>query len=555
MLTRLLRAQLKPYWSTLALVVGLQFIQSLAMLYLPTLNAEIIDDGVAQGDSSKILHIGGMMLGVTVVQVIASVIAVYFGSRTAMAVGRDIRSRLFARVQTFSTYEVTRFGTPSLITRTTNDVQQVQMLSVMAFTMLVAAPIMSVGAIIMALRQDVPLSGLLVLMVPVMGVFVAFMVTRLRPLFRAMQDRLDHVNQVLREQISGVRVVRAFVRDRQEKERFAEANDDLYDVSLKVAKLTALLFPTVMLAFNLTFVGIVWFGGHRIDSGAMEVGGLSAFLSYLMQNLMSVMVATFMLMMAPRAEVCAERIQEVLDTEPTIRPPTAPIALDGVRGSVELRDVEFRYPGAEQPVLCNINLVANPGETTAIVGSTGSGKSTLINLVPRLFDVTAGQVLVDGTDVCDLDPDVLARAVGLVPSGPTCSPAPWRRTCATAGRTPPTTSCGGPSRSPRPGRSSRPCPRGSTPPSPRAAPTCPAASASGSPSPGRWSTSRRCTCSTIRSRRSTTPPTRRSGLRWPARCATPRSSSSPSGSAPSAGPSASWSSTRAASSAPAPMTS
>ena len=418
MLTRLLRAQLKPYWSTLALVVGLQFIQSLAMLYLPTLNAEIIDDGVAQGDSSKILHIGGMMLGVTVVQVIASVIAVYFGSRTAMAVGRDIRSRLFARVQTFSTYEVTRFGTPSLITRTTNDVQQVQMLSVMAFTMLVAAPIMSVGAVIMALRQDVPLSGLLVLMVPVMGVFVAFMVTRLRPLFRAMQDRLDHVNQVLREQISGVRVVRAFVRDRQEKERFAEANDDLYDVSLKVAKLTALLFPTVMLAFNLTFVGIVWFGGHRIDSGAMEVGGLSAFLSYLMQNLMSVMVATFMLMMAPRAEVCAERIQEVLDTEPTIRPPTAPIALDGVRGSVELRDVEFRYPGAEQPVLCNINLVANPGETTAIVGSTGSGKSTLINLVPRLFDVTAGQVLVDGTDVRELEPDVLARAVGLVPQRP-----------------------------------------------------------------------------------------------------------------------------------------
>jgi ATP-binding cassette subfamily B protein len=417
-LTRLLRAQLKPYWGTLGLVVGLQFIQSLAMLYLPTLNAEIIDDGVAQGDSSKILHIGGMMLGVTVVQVIASVIAVYFGSRTAMAVGRDIRSRLFARVQTFSTHEVTRFGTPSLITRTTNDVQQVQMLSVMAFTMLVAAPIMSVGAVIMALRQDVPLSGLLVLMVPVMGVFIAVMVTRLRPLFRAMQDRLDHVNTVLREQISGVRVVRAFVRDRHEKARFAEANDDLYDVSLKVAKLTALLFPTVMLAFNLTFVGIVWFGGHRIDSGAMEVGGLSAFLSYLMQNLMSVMVATFMLMMAPRAEVCADRIQEVLDTEPTILPPTAPVALDGVRGSLELRDVEFRYPGAEQPVLCNISLVANPGETTAIVGSTGSGKSTLINLVPRLFDVSGGQLLVDGTDVRELDPDVLARAVGLVPQRP-----------------------------------------------------------------------------------------------------------------------------------------
>ena len=418
MLIRLVGSHLRPYRRALVWIVGLQFIQALALLYLPTLNADIIDDGVAQGDNGTILRLGAVMLAVTLVQVVAAMSAVYFGAHTAMGLGRDVRASIFDRVQRFSAQEMGHFGTPSLITRITNDVQQIQMLGVMAFTMLVAAPITTVGSIVLALRLDVPLSGVLLAMVPVLGVFVTVMVSRLRPLFRTMQERLDGINQVLREQITGVRVVRAFVRDDHERRRFERSNDDLYDVSLSVSRYTALLFPSVMLIFNLSFIALVWFAGHRIDSGAMQVGELSAFISYLMQNLMSVMVAMFMLMMVPRAEVCAERIQEVLDSEPTVVPPAEPVALPEARGLLELRDVEFRYPGAEEPVLRQVDLVARPGETTAIIGSTGSGKTTLLNLVPRLFDVTGGSVTIDGVDVRDLDPIDLARLIGVVPQRP-----------------------------------------------------------------------------------------------------------------------------------------
>ncbi|HMG45405.1 MAG TPA: ABC transporter ATP-binding protein [Acidimicrobiales bacterium] len=420
MLVRLVRAHLRPYRRDLAWIVALQFLQSLAMLYLPTVNGDLIDEGVAQADTSVIVSKGGIMLAVTLVQVVASMVAVFFGARTAMALGRDIRGAIFQKVQQFSAQEMGRFGTPSLITRTTNDVQQIQLLVVMGFTMAVSAPIMSVGGIVMATRQDVPLSSILLLLAPILGVFVAFMVSRLRPLFRTWQERLDGINQVLREQITGVRVVRAFVRDDFERERFGRANNGLYDVSLGVNRYTALLFPSVMLLFNLTYVAVVWFGGHRIDGGAMEVGALTAFMSYLMQNLMSVMVATFMLMMLPRADVCAERIQEVLETASSVVPPASPVVPDEgeLRGLLELQDVEFRYPGAEEPVLCGIDLVARPGETTAIIGSTGSGKTTLLNLVPRLFDATGGRVLIDGIDVRDLDPLRLALAVGFVPQRP-----------------------------------------------------------------------------------------------------------------------------------------
>lgn len=418
MLYRLIRTHLRPHRRSMAIIIGLQFVQALAMLYLPTLNASIIDDGVSQGDTNTIVRIGGAMLAVTLVQVVTAVIAVYYGSRTALALGRDIRDALFDRIQSFSSQEMSRFGTPSLITRTTNDVQQVQVLAVMALTLMVAAPITIVGSIVMALRQDVPLSGVLILLAPVLGIFITVMVSKLRPLFRRWQERLDQVNGILREQITGVRVVRAFVRDQAEGERFKEANDELFDVSLGVNRYTSFLFPTVMFLFNLTYVGVVWFGGHRIDSGAMEIGALTAFLSYLMQNLMSVMVATFMAMMAPRAEVCAERIQEVLDTRSSVIPPAEPKAPAVQHGRLELNDVEFRYPGAEEPVLCSIDLVAEPGQTTAIVGSTGSGKTSLLNLIPRLFDATAGNVLVDGVDVRDYDPIALARTVGLVPQRP-----------------------------------------------------------------------------------------------------------------------------------------
>ncbi|AQZ70193.1 multidrug ABC transporter ATP-binding protein [[Actinomadura] parvosata subsp. kistnae] len=402
----------------MALVVVFQFVQTLATLYLPTLNADIIDDGVVKGDTGYIMRIGLVMLAVTLVQITCATVAVYYGARTSMALGRDLRAAIFHRVQGFSAQEVGRLGAPSLITRTTNDVQQVQLLVLMAFTMMVAAPIMCVGGIVLALNQDAALSSLLLVALPVMIAVVAVIVVRMRPLFRTMQERIDRINQVLREQIAGIRVIRAFVRDRYERERFAGDNDRLTEVSLRVGRLMALMFPTVMLVVNVSSVAVVWFGGHRIADGAMEVGALTAVISYLMQILMSVMMAMFMFMMIPRAEVCAERIEEVLATETTVHPPASPVVPARSDGELELRSVDFRYPGAEEPVLCGVSFAARPGRTTAIIGSTGSGKTTLLNLIPRLFDASAGEVLVDGVNVRDLDPGALSRAVGLVPQSP-----------------------------------------------------------------------------------------------------------------------------------------
>ncbi|HMG61383.1 MAG TPA: ABC transporter ATP-binding protein, partial [Streptosporangiaceae bacterium] len=399
MLLRLLRAYLRPYRAAIMALVVLQLVQSLATLYLPTLNADIIDNGVITGDTRYILRTGAIMLVVTVVQILAATGAVFFGARTAMALGRDVRHAVFERVQNFSAREVGRFGTPSLITRTTNDVQQVQMLAVLAFTLLVSAPIMCIGGIILALHQDIPLSSLLLIAVPALAVIVILIIRRMRPLFRVMQERLDNISRVLREQVSGVRVVRAFVRDGQEQERFQAANAGLFGVSLGVGRLIALMFPSVMLVLNLSSIAVLWFGGHLVADGGMQIGALTAFLSYLLQILMSVMMATFVFMQVPRAEVCAERIMEVLDTEPDLARPLAPVTTLARHGHLELRGAEFRYPGAEQPVLCDISLVARPGQVTAVIGGTGSGKTALVSLIPRLMDVSGGAVLVDGVDV------------------------------------------------------------------------------------------------------------------------------------------------------------
>ncbi|MFI1438046.1 ABC transporter ATP-binding protein [Streptomyces fructofermentans] len=418
MLIRLLRAHLRPYKKPIALLVLLQFLQTCATLYLPTLNADIIDNGVVKGDTGYILSFGALMIGISLAQVVCNIGAVHHGARTAAAVGRDIRGAVFDRVQSFSAREVGHFGAPSLITRTTNDVQQVQMLTLMTFTLLVSAPIMCVGGIVLALGLDVPLSGVLLAVVPVLGISVSLIVRRLRPLFRTMQVRLDTVNRVLREQITGNRVIRAFVRDSYEEERFRKANTDLTEVSLGTGRMLALMFPIVMTVVNVSSIAVVWFGAHRIDSGDMEIGALTAFLAYLMQIVMSVMMATFMFMMVPRAEVCAERIQEVLDTSSSVVPPKAPVLELRRHGHLEIRGAGFRYPGAEEPVLRAVDLVARPGETTAVIGSTGSGKSTLLGLVPRLFDATDGEVLVDGVDVRTVEPQLLARTVGLVPQKP-----------------------------------------------------------------------------------------------------------------------------------------
>ncbi|MEU2066244.1 ABC transporter ATP-binding protein [Streptomyces anulatus] len=418
MLIKLLRAHLGPYKKPIVLLVFLQLLQTCATLYLPSLNADIIDNGVVSGDTGYILEFGGLMIAVSVLQVLCNVGAVYYGARTASALGRDVRAAVFDRVQSFSARELGRFGAPSLITRTTNDVQQIQMLVLLAFTLMVSAPIMCVGGIIMALGLDVPLSAVLLAVVPVLGVSVGLIVRKMGPLFRTMQERLDGVNRVLREQITGNRVIRAFVRDGYEEKRFRGANTELTDVSVATGRLMALMFPTVMTVVNLSSVAVVWFGAHRIDSGGMQIGALTAFLAYLMQIVMAVMMATFMFMMVPRAEVCAERVEEVLGTESSVVPPVAPVTELRRHGHLEVRGAEFRYPGAEEPVLRNVELVARPGETTAVIGSTGSGKSTLLGLVPRLFDVTDGEVLVDGEDVRTLDPALLAKTVSLVPQKP-----------------------------------------------------------------------------------------------------------------------------------------
>ena len=423
MLIRLLRQYLRPYIGPIIAVLVLQLVQTLATLYLPSLNANIIDKGVAVGDTAYIMRTGGWMLAVSLLQVVCAVVAVYFGARAAMAFGRDVREGLFTRVQDFSAQEVGHFGAASLITRTTNDIQQVQMVVLLTFTMMVMAPIMMVGGVVMALRQDVALSRLLLVLVPVLGLAIGLIVSRMVPYFRAMQKRIDRINAVLREQITGLRVIRAFVRERRESERFAVANTALFDTSVRVGKLMALMFPTVMLVMNASSVAVLWFGGQRIDSGQMQIGALTAFLMYIMYILMSVMIATMMFVMVPRAMVSAERIIEVLDTETTVRAPAEPVVLPrrvpgALSGSLELRNAEFRYPGAESPVVRDVSLVARPGKMTAIIGSTGSGKTTLLSLVPRLFDATGGAVLVDGVDVRELEPDDLWSRIGLVPQKP-----------------------------------------------------------------------------------------------------------------------------------------
>jgi len=414
-LRRLLRTYLRPYRRELSAVLVLQLIGTIATLYLPSLNADIIDFGIVTGDTGYIVSTGGWMLTVTLLQIACSIGAVYFSARCAMAFGRDVRSAIFQRVGEFSAREVAHFGPPSLITRTTNDVQQVQLLVVMVCTMLVTAPIMGVAGIIMALREDVGLSWLLLVCVPVLLVSIGLIVIRMVPQFRLMQERIDEVNRVLREQLSGIRVVRAFVREPAETRRFADANTELTETALRVGRLQALIFPTVMLILNASSVAVLWFGAARVDSGAMQIGALTAFLNYLLLILMSVMMATFISMMIPRAAVCAERINEVLDTESSVRPPDSPVREPRGRAELELREVEFRYPGAADPVLRNVSLRADAGRTTAIVGSTGAGKTTLVSLVPRLIDATGGGVFVDGVDVRELDPEVLRDRIGLVP--------------------------------------------------------------------------------------------------------------------------------------------
>ncbi len=418
MLIQLLRTSLRPYRPLLAAVVVLQTIQTIASLYLPSLNADIIDKGIARGDTGYITSTGMMMLGITLIQVVCSIGAVYFGAKTAMSFGRDVRSRIFHRVGEFSSREVGKFGAPSLITRTTNDVQQVQVLVLMTCTLLVAAPITGVGGIFMAIHTDVGLSWLVAVAVPVLALAIGAIVSQMVPQFRLMQKRIDTLNRVLREQISGIRVVRAFVREPDEAQRFGGANADVTATATRVGRLMAFMFPTVMLVLNVSSVAVLWFGGHRVDDGRMQIGALTAFLAYLIQILFAVMMATFMLVMVPRAAVCAERIQEVLNTTTSVVLPLEPV-LDVPRlGTLELRDVEFSYPGAQSPVLQHISLKARPGETTAVIGSTGAGKTTLVNLIPRLFDATDGAVLVDGVDVRDLEPEVLWTRVGLVPQRP-----------------------------------------------------------------------------------------------------------------------------------------
>jgi ATP-binding cassette subfamily B protein len=412
---RLLAAYLRPYWHQVVLVMVLLLVQAIANLYLPELNADIINNGVAKGDTDYILRTGGIMLAVTFVLAIVAIVAVYFGSRTAMAFGRDLRSEIFRAVERFSQAEINHFGTPSLITRNTNDVQQVQMLVFMALVVMISAPIMMIGGIIMALRQDVPLTGLLVVILPVMTLVIGIVMSRAIPLFKAMQAKIDRINQVMREQLAGIRVIRAFVRTEHEERRFDEANLDLTRTALSVNRLFAITMPVMMLIFNLSMVAVMWFGAIRVDSGGMPIGNLVAFLTYLMQILMAVLMAVFMFIMVPRAAVSADRIRAVLDMPSSVHDPETPAPVPARRGRIEFRGVEFRYPGAADPVLRDISFAAGPGETTAIVGSTGSGKSTLVNLLPRFYDVTAGSVLVDGVDVRSLRLDDLWRRIGLIP--------------------------------------------------------------------------------------------------------------------------------------------
>jgi ATP-binding cassette subfamily B multidrug efflux pump len=418
-LRRLLRTHLvAPYARLLWLVAILSAVQTFAALTLPTLNADIIDKGVLVGDKGTIYRLGAWMLLFTFVQVVFSVGAVWYGARAAMGFGRDVRRDLFSRVTDFSAREVGAFGAPSLITRITNDVQQVQILVVMVCTMVIAAPLTVVIGVILALRTDVGLSVVLAVSIPAAAIILGLVIRRMVPSFQRMQQQIDRVNRVLREQITGIRVVRAFVREPEEVERFEAANVELTATALRAGRLMAAMFPTVMLIINGASIAVLWVGADRIGSGQMEVGALVAYLSYLIQILMSVVMLTFVFSMVPRAAVAAERIVEVLDTRSSVRAPERPVSAVGQRSTLELRDVGFHYPGADEPVLQGISLRVGPGETAAIIGSTGAGKSTLVNLIPRLFDVTDGAVIVDGVDVRDLDPHELWRKVGYIPQRP-----------------------------------------------------------------------------------------------------------------------------------------
>ena len=417
-LVRLVREHLRPYEALIAVLVVLQLVGTMASLYLPSLNGQIIDEGVAKGDTGYILRTGAWMLAVSLVQVGATIAATYLGARSAAGLGRDLRASVFARVGSFSAQEVSRFGAPTLISRNTNDVTQVQMVVFMGASVMVSAPIMMVGGVVMAVREDAGLAWLVAVSVPLLALCVAMVTRRMVPQFRLMQESVDWVNRVLREQITGVRVVRAFVREEHERERFAAANTQYTGTALAVGRLMSLAFPLVMLVFNTSTVAVLWFGGHRVDSGQMQIGELTAFMSYLMQILMAVMMATFMSMMVPRATVSAGRITEVLDTDSSVVAPPEPRPLPAGPVAVELRDVEFSYPGADSPVLHGVSLAAEPGQTTAIIGSTGSGKSTLLSLIPRLYDATGGSVSIAGVDVRAAALEDVWSRIGLVPQKP-----------------------------------------------------------------------------------------------------------------------------------------
>ncbi len=414
MLGKLLVRYSKPMWPLIVAIVVFQLAQSVASLMLPTLNADIIDNGVVTGDIDVIWSTGGVMLVVSAVQVVCAIIAVWFGSRLAMAVGRDLRSDIFHRVVAFSQREVGKIGAPSLITRNTNDVQQVQMLVQVSATLMISAPMLAIGGVIMAVRQDVGLSWLMAVSVPLLLVIVGLIVVRMVPAFTLMQQRIDRVNQILREQLTGIRVIRAFVREREEHDRFSRASEDVMATALRAGNLMALMFPAVMLVMNLSSVAIIWFGAAQVQDAGVQIGTLFAFLNYMMQILMGVMMATFMFVMIPRAAVCANRIGEVLDTEPSVTAPAVAVAAPPSRGRIEFDHVDFAYPGADEAVLHDVTFTVEPGTTTAVIGSTGSGKTTLIGLVPRLFDATGGAVRIDGVDVREYDPDELWQRIGLV---------------------------------------------------------------------------------------------------------------------------------------------
>ena len=417
-LNRLIFTHLKPYWRELLAVLVLQVLATAMSLYLPNLNAQIIDDGVVKGDTDLIWRSGALMLLFSLVQAVGQIGATWFGALTAMSLGRDLRAAIFDRALSFSTREIRDIGASSLLTRTTNDVLQVQTIAQTTLTIIVGAPIMMVGGFVMAVREDFGLSWIIAVSVAVLGVAVSLLVIFASPLFQRMQTNLDNLNRVLREQISGIRVIRAFIREDHESKRFEGANEDVYSVTLRASRWMVLLFPIAMFMVNVSSVAVIWFGAFRIDSGDIKIGQMTAFLNYLIQILISVMMSTMLLFLAPRSAVSADRILEVLDTEPTVAPPTDPVTPQELTGVVEFRDVTFTYPGAADPVLANVSFTLTPGRTTAIIGSTGSGKSTLVNLIPRLYDVSSGEVLVDGVDVRHLDPDALWSRIGLVPQKP-----------------------------------------------------------------------------------------------------------------------------------------